>query len=177
MALVGKSAPTCTCANASWKAARIPSFTCAAAACCTRWSAGRDRADRNLLLPHADLKLAHVLKCPIFGCSDGTCYVCSRPILRSDARWERLRVLATEPGCPATLARALAWLTRWRAHCGALPVTTCSDRVYFEGDLEARYAAAVPEAMRRRCCQPARLHAAGADADAGRYPNAGRLRP
>jgi len=126
----------------------------------------------TLLLPHADLKLAHVLKCPIFGCSDGDLLRVFAPDPCEVTRgWERLRVLATEPGCPATLARAAGLLTRWRAHCGALPVHDLLDRVYFEGDLEARYAAAVPEAMRPQVAANLRAFMQLAlTQDAGRYP-------
>ena len=145
----------------------------------------------TLLLPHADLKLAHVLKCPLFGCSDGDLLrvFASGP---ADAvrGWERLIALATQPGCPpllhpqgagrgckgaetptTTLARAAQLLTRWRAHCGTLPVHDLLDRIYFEGDLEARYAAAVPEAMRPQVAANLRAFMQLAlTQDAGRYP-------
>jgi ATP-dependent helicase/nuclease subunit A len=101
----------------------------------------------TLLLPHADLKLAHVLKCPLFGCSDDAL----GEIFAHDAEtcgWERLLQRAQAPDCPAALARAAALLVRWRSHVGTLPAHDLLDRVYFEGDVEARYAAAVPEAMR-----------------------------
>jgi ATP-dependent helicase/nuclease subunit A len=126
----------------------------------------------TLLLPHADLKLAHVLKCPIFGCSDDDLLRVFAPDPSVATRgWERLRMLASEPDCPATLARAAGLLTRWRAHCGTLPVHDLLDRVYFEGDLEARYAAAVPEAMRPQVAANLRAFMQLAlTQDAGRYP-------
>lgn len=101
----------------------------------------------TLLLPHADIRLAHALKSPIFGCSDDDL----AQVFAHDADacgWERLLQRAQMPDCPATLARAATLLTRWRAHVGTLPVHDLLDRVYFEGDVEARYAAAVPAAMR-----------------------------
>ena len=62
-------------------------------------------------------------------------------------------------------------LTRWRAHCGTLPVHDLLDRIYFEGDLEARYAAAVPEAMRPQVAANLRAFMQLAlTQDAGRYP-------
>jgi ATP-dependent helicase/nuclease subunit A len=124
----------------------------------------------TLLLPHADLKLAHVLKSPVFGCSDDDLLRVFAP--GSEPRgWERLLALAAEPDCPAALARAARLLTRWRAHCGTLPVHDLLDRIYFEGDLEARYAAAVPEALRPQVAANLRAFMQLAlTQDAGRYP-------
>ncbi|MHB1186040.1 UvrD-helicase domain-containing protein [Thiobacillus sp.] len=126
----------------------------------------------TLLLPHADLKLAHVLKCPIFGCSDDDLLRVFAPDPTDATRgWERLIALAGQPGCPPTLARAAQLLARWRAHCGTLPVHDLLDRIYFEGDLEARYAAAVPEAMRPQVAANLRAFMQLAlTQDAGRYP-------
>ncbi|PKO63973.1 MAG: DNA helicase, partial [Betaproteobacteria bacterium HGW-Betaproteobacteria-17] len=124
----------------------------------------------TLLLPHADLKLAHVLKSPVFGCSDDNLLRVFAP--GADPRgWEQLLALAAEPDCPATLARAAQLLIRWRAHCGTLPVHDLLDRIYFEGDVEARYAAAVPEAMRPQVAANLRAFMQLAlTQDAGRYP-------
>jgi len=126
----------------------------------------------TLLLPHADLKLAHALKSPVFGCSDDDLLRVFAPQPAADARgWERLVALAGQPDCPPRLARAADLLTRWRAHCGTLPVHDLLDRMYFEGDLEARYAATVPEAMRPQVAANLRAFMQLALAqDAGRYP-------
>jgi ATP-dependent helicase/nuclease subunit A len=124
----------------------------------------------TLLLPHAALKLAHVLKCPIFGCSDDDLLQVFAP--GSEPRgWERLLALAAGPDCPAVLARVARLLTRWRAHCGTLPVHDLLDRIYFEGDVEARYAAAVPEAMRPQVAANLRVFLQlSLTQDGGRYP-------
>jgi ATP-dependent helicase/nuclease subunit A len=126
----------------------------------------------TLLLPHADLKLAHVLKSPVFGCSDDDLLRVFAPDPADPARgWERLIALAGQPDCPPMLARAAQLLTRWRAHCGTLPVHDLLDRIYFEGDLEARYAAAVPEALRPQVAANLRAFMQLAlTQDAGRYP-------
>jgi ATP-dependent helicase/nuclease subunit A len=124
----------------------------------------------TLLLPHAELKLAHVLKCPVFGCSDDDLLRVFAPGVEPRG-WERLLALAGESDCPATLARAATLLNRWRTHCGILPVHDLLDRIYFEGDLEARYAAAVPEAMRPQVAANLRAFMQLAlTQDAGRYP-------
>jgi len=127
---------------------------------------------QTLLLPHADLKLAHTLKSPLFGCSDDDLLRVFAPQPADATRgWERLIALAGQPDQAPALARAAQLLTRWRAHCGTLPVHDLLDRIYFEGDLEARYAAAVPEAMRPQVAANLRAFMQLAlTQDAGRFP-------
>jgi ATP-dependent helicase/nuclease subunit A len=126
----------------------------------------------TLLLPHADLKLAHALKSPVFGCSDGDLLQVFAPGPAGTPRgWERLLAQAGEPDCAPALARAARLLARWRTLCGTLPVHDLLDRVYCEGDLEARYAAAVPQAMRPQVAANLRAFMQLAlTQDAGRYP-------
>jgi ATP-dependent helicase/nuclease subunit A len=127
----------------------------------------------TLLLPHADLKLAHTLKSPVFGCSDDDLLALFAATGQADATrgWARLRALAQQPDCPPTLQRAARLLADWRAHCGVLPVHDLLDRIYFEGDVEARYAAAVPPAMRPQVAANLRAFMQLAlTQDGGRYP-------
>ena len=126
----------------------------------------------TLLLPHADLKLAHVLKSPIFGCSDDDLLWVFAPSAADGTRgWERLIAVAGQPDPSPMLARAARLLIRWRAHCGTLPVHDLLDRIYFEGDVEARYAAAVPAALRPQVATNLRAFMQLAlTQDAGRYP-------
>lgn len=126
----------------------------------------------TLLLPHADLKLAHALKSPVFGCSDDELLRVFAPQPADEIRgWARLVALAGQPDCPPLLARATRLLAGWRTHCGTLPVHDLLDRIYFEGDLEARYAATVPEAMRPKVAANLRAFMQLAlTQDAGRYP-------
>jgi ATP-dependent helicase/nuclease subunit A len=125
----------------------------------------------TLLLPHADLKLAHVLKSPIFGCSDTDLLTVFAPSADAPRGWERLVTLGDQADCPATLARAVRLLTRWRARIGTLPVHDLLDHIYFEGDLEARYAAAAPIAMRPQIAANLRAFMQLAlTQDGGRYP-------
>ena len=125
-----------------------------------------------LLLPHADLKLAHALKCPLFGCCDDDLLRVFAPLPGEKTRgWERLNALAGQPDCSPALARAARLLCEWRTHSGTLPVHDLLDRIYFEGDLEARYAAAVPEAKRPQVAANLRAFMQLAlTQDAGRYP-------
>ena len=123
----------------------------------------------TLLLPHADLKLAHALKSPIFGCSDADLPRVFGPA--GPCGWERLTALAGQPDCAPALARAAQLLIRWRTRVGTLPVHDLLDRIYFEGDVEARYAAAVPPAQRPQVAANLRAFMRLAlTQDAGRYP-------
>jgi ATP-dependent helicase/nuclease subunit A len=131
----------------------------------------------TLLLPHAELKLAHVLKSPVFGCSDDDllrifAVQASAAQPGDDTRgWARLTNLSAHAECPPTLARAARLLNGWRAQLGALPVHDLLDRIYFEGDLEARYAATAPAAMRPQIAANLRAFMQLAlTQDAGRYP-------
>jgi ATP-dependent helicase/nuclease subunit A len=125
----------------------------------------------TLLLPHADLKLAHVLKSPVFGCSDADLLTVFAPVADAPRGWERLVALGGQADCPATLARAVRLLIHWRARIGTLPVHDLLDHIYFEGDLEARYAAAAPVAMRPQIAANLRAFMQLAlTQDGGRYP-------
>ena len=126
----------------------------------------------TLLLPHADLKLAHTLKCPVFDCSDEDLLAVFAPDPAHETRgWERLNSLAEHADCSPSLARAAHLLTGWRARIGTLPVHDLLDQIYFEGDLEARYAAAAPAAMRPQIAANLRAFIQLAlTQDGGRYP-------
>ena len=125
-----------------------------------------------LTTPQADLRLAHALRSPLFGCSDDDLI---RIVATPGAGWwPRLQSLPS--GASPALDRARALLARWLSDARVLPVHDLLDRIYFEGDLRRRYAAAVP----------ATLHAqvqANLDAfielalaiDAGRYPSLPRF--
>ncbi len=126
----------------------------------------------TLLLPHADLKLAHTLKSPVFSCSDADLLAVFAPTAAHETRgWERLGTLAGQVDCSPTLVRAAHLLTGWRARIGTLPVHDLLDHIYFEGDLEARYAAAAPAAMRPQIAANLRAFMQLAlTQDGGRYP-------
>ena len=125
----------------------------------------------TLLLPQADLKLAHTLKSPLFACDDDALLAVFAPRDDAPRGWERLQGLAAQADCPPCLARAARLLAGWRARAGSLPAHDLLDRIYFEGDLEARYAAAVPPAMRPQVAANLRAFMQLAlTQDAGRYP-------
>ena len=159
-----------------------------------------------LITPFADLALAQVLRTPIFACSDadlmrlaqippgppfakggalceaGKYVECAPDTIPPFAKgglggicswWQRLQHLA-EPS-PA-LQRATELLKNWLALADKLPVHDLLDRIYFEGDVLARYSAVLPPEMRAKVV--ANLHAfmeIALSVNAGRYPSLPRF--
>jgi ATP-dependent helicase/nuclease subunit A len=127
-----------------------------------------------LVAPFADLKLAHALRSPVFGCSDDDLAAVAAAGGKGDRWWERLQRAAAD-GSPA-LRRAHALLAQWLERAGRLPVHDQLDRIYFEGDVLRRYAAAVPDAMRDPVCANLQAFIQRAlDTDSGRYPSLPRF--
>lgn len=123
----------------------------------------------TLVMPHADLKLAHSLRSPIFSCSDDDLLLVSGQNGRH--WWGKLAAQIGSPDCPESLRRAWRLLTGWRQYIGTLPVHDLLDRLYFEGDIEARYAASASDAMRPQIAANLRAFMQLAlTQDAGRYP-------
>jgi ATP-dependent helicase/nuclease subunit A len=158
-----------------------------------------------LITPFADIKLAQVLRTPIFACSDvdlmliaeceGKMAACAEPVEgkivdyssahgstsspRTDevdqrsSWWQRLQRL--DNPSPA-LKRATELLQHWLTLADKLPVHDLLDRIYFEGDVLARYSAVLPPEMRAKVT--ANLHAfmeIALSVDAGRYPSLPRF--
>ncbi|MEW6312667.1 MAG: UvrD-helicase domain-containing protein [Pseudomonadota bacterium] len=133
-----------------------------------------------LITPFADLALAQVLRSPIFACSDADLVslagLTPSPFAGEGVRqswWQRLQHLV-EPS--HALRRAAELLHRWLALADKLPVHDLLDRIYFEGDVMARYTAVLPPEMRARVA--ANLHAfmeVALSVDAGRYPSLPRF--
>jgi len=135
-----------------------------------------------LITPFADIKLAQVLRTPIFACSDAD-LMCLGAITPSPMEgegwgggrswWSCLQNLETPS---PTLQRAAELLQRWLALADKLPVHDLLDRIYFEGDVLARYTAVLPVEMRAKVV--ANLHALmeiALSVDAGRYPSLPRF--
>ncbi len=143
-----------------------------------------------LITPFADLELARVLRTPVFACSDADLLQLSGygiqdtkgaagspesciPNPVSLSWWQRLQHMA-EPS-PA-LQRAIELLQHWLALADKLPVHDLLDRIYFEGDVLARYTAVLAPEMRAKVT--ANLHAfmeIALSVDAGRYPSLPRF--
>ena len=150
-----------------------------------------------LITPFADIKLAQVLRTPIFACSDADLMALgfgnwdlgfesetmnedkaavlpkSKIPNPKSSWWQRLQHLAAPS---SALQRATHLLKNWLALADKLPVHDLLDRIYFEGDVLARYAAVLPPEM---CAKvTANLHAfmeIALSVDAGRYPSLPRF--
>ncbi|MFA5826041.1 MAG: UvrD-helicase domain-containing protein [Gallionellaceae bacterium] len=156
-----------------------------------------------LITPFADLALAQVLRMPVFACSDADLMLIAEYEIKTPVRpelvegldasnpsihgstssprteglrsswWQRLQRL--EGPSPA-LQRAVELLHSWLALADKLPVHDLLDRIYFEGDVLARYSAVLPVEMRAKVT--ANLHAfmeIALSVDAGRYPSLPRF--
>ena len=123
---------------------------------------------RWLLAPGDDLALAGILRSPLFGVDDGTL---QRIAAAGGGDWfSRLEALAGDP----VLARAREQLAAWRDLAGRLPVHDLLDRIYSEGNVIARYRAAVPGALADRVeANLARFLELALEVDSGRYPSLG----
>jgi ATP-dependent helicase/nuclease subunit A len=123
-----------------------------------------------LAAPFADLKLAHALRSPVFGCADDDLIALAQ---RDEPTWwRRLRALAQSNEASPALARAHGLLADWLKLADTLPVHDLLDRIYFHSDLLERYRAAVPEALQGAVA--ANLHAfleLALAVDSGRYPS------
>jgi ATP-dependent helicase/nuclease subunit A len=99
-----------------------------------------------LVMPHDNLKLAQALKSPLFGFSDQDL------VTLRDAGggpWSaRLQTWIETGLAPAHVRRAATLLDDWRAVSGLLPPHDLLDRIFHQGEVEARYAAAVPQRLR-----------------------------
>lgn len=99
-----------------------------------------------LVMPHDDLKLAQALKSPLFGFSDPD--LAALGAAGAGPWYTRLRAWAAYPDAPAHVRRALTLLDAWRQLAGQLPPHDLIDHLFHEGEVEARYAAAVPARLR-----------------------------
>ena len=157
-----------------------------------------------LITPFADLELAQALRSPIFSCSDEDLMLLAeaRDKIR-DTRILDMESGSDEPGASAgvlpqspvpspraswwfylqhldypspALQRAHRLLQDWLQLADKLPVHDLLDRIYFEGDLLHRYAAALPVELQEtvRANLQAFMEIA-LNVDAGRYPSLPRF--
>ncbi len=127
-----------------------------------------------LSVPFADLKLAQVLRSPVFGCADED--LMALAVVDEPTWWGKLSRLVTDGAASAALRRACRLLSGWMTLVDKLPVHDLLDRIYFESELPARYAVAVPDSMRLAVRSNLRAFMELALAiDAGRYPSLPRF--
>lgn len=98
-----------------------------------------------LMSPLDDLALAQALKCPVFGFTDDDLKTLARG---AGAWWRNLRDWAGADAAPARVGRAVHLLDKWRGLAGHLPVHDLLDRIFHDGEVSERYAAAVAPHLR-----------------------------
>ncbi|MDP2827599.1 MAG: UvrD-helicase domain-containing protein [Sulfuricellaceae bacterium] len=129
-----------------------------------------------LVTPFADLRLAQILRSPLFSCRDEELLLLAQDNAPSPPNlswWQRLCAL---PAPPPALALARQRLGRWFSLADRLPVHDLLDKIYFEGEVMQCYAAATPATIRRGVL--ANLHAfieLALNMDSGRYPSLARF--
>mgnify|MGYP000011630089 CR=1 FL=1 len=124
---------------------------------------------RFLITPFADLDLAHILRSPIFNCTDLD--LSNLAGGSEQTWWQRLKKRANEEQNGA-LHRAWRLLATWRDSAKWLPVHDLLDKIFFEANILNTYASAVPPSLRAAVL--ANLNAymqLTLEIDSGRYPS------
>jgi len=126
-----------------------------------------------LITPFDDLALAQVLRSPLFAAGDADLMTLAG---RGGDWMSRLREAAADEPSGSPLARAAALLPRWRSLTATQPVHDLVDRIYHEGAVPQRYAAAFPAHLESRVQgNLERFVALALELDSGRYPSLGRF--
>lgn len=121
-----------------------------------------------LVMPADSLSLAQALKSPIFGAADDDLVILAAAVRREGGNW--WAALRRGVGESSAVGRARELLPRWIAAARELPPHDLLDRIVAEGDLHARYAAAVPGSRRAAALSAIDdLLAMALSLDAGRY--------
>jgi ATP-dependent helicase/nuclease subunit A len=124
-----------------------------------------------LATPDDNLALAHVLKSPLF-MADESDLLALRFADGTGSWWSRLRDDADVCRLRPVLAYARARFLSWLDWMDTLPVHDLLDRVYHDGEVRSRYAAAVPEPQRAAVLANLDAFMALAlEVDSGRYPS------
>jgi ATP-dependent helicase/nuclease subunit A len=130
---------------------------------------------RFLVVPFSNLQLAHVLRSPLFRFADDDLIRLATMTGEDQTWWQTLNAA----GQPGHFLAAGELLRSWIALAGVLPVHDLLDRIYHEGDLVLRYAAAVPQGNVQEVDQVVANLAAflelALELDSGRYPSLPRF--
>jgi len=130
---------------------------------------------RVLVSPHDDLALTGVLRSPLFAFSDGALIELAA-IGATLPWWQRLADKAGQPPATEPFARAWRLLSGWHALADHVPVHDLLDRIFFDGDVTARYDSATPLQLRARVqANLTRFIALALEFDSGRYPSLSRF--
>ena len=130
---------------------------------------------RVLVSPQDDLALAGVLRSPLFAFTDEALMALAAEKTRLPW-WQRLGEQATRSTASDVVTRTWRLLDRWRTLADRVPVHDLLDRIFFEGDVLARYDSAVPGQLRARVqANIKRFIALALEFDSGRYPSLSRF--
>ena len=131
----------------------------------------------TLITPYDNLALAQVLRSPLFACSDADLMRLAAHTPHETPWSERLDYLASELLLDTPLYRAHHNLRLWRALAGRLPVHDLLDRIYYEGNVMARFEAAFPQHLAARVRgNLTRFIELALELDSGRYPSLPQFR-
>jgi ATP-dependent helicase/nuclease subunit A len=130
---------------------------------------------RCLISPYDNHALAWALRSPVFDCSDADLMALAADA--GAASWfKRLLHVVAAGQARAALTRAASLLQSWSASADKVPVHDLLDRMYNEGNILARYAAATPLHLRARAeANLAHFLELALDIDSGRYPSLARF--
>lgn len=124
-----------------------------------------------LVTPYKNLSLAHVLRSPLFSCSEHEMQSLALHSNRNNVWYEVLTQHdwgILEP----SLTRAKQCLPRWLDLASRLPTHDALDHIYFESDILNRYHACAPAHLHKRIQQNLLLILNMAlELDSGRYPS------
>jgi ATP-dependent helicase/nuclease subunit A len=122
-----------------------------------------------LVSPAHDLSLARALKSPLFGIGDDALVqLALRQREQPSLSWFGL--LQKGEGLPAALVEAGTSLKRWQRWLAALPPHDALDAIFHDGDVLAKFGAAVPAPMRQSALANLRgLVAASLDIEGARF--------
>jgi ATP-dependent helicase/nuclease subunit A len=122
-----------------------------------------------LVSPAHDLSLAQALKSPLFGIDDeALVQLALRQRERPSASWFGL--IQKGEGLPPVLVEAGVKLKKWQRWLMAIPPHDALDAIFHDGDVLAKFGAAVPAAMRQGALANLRgLLSASLDIDGARF--------
>ena len=127
-----------------------------------------------LVTPAADLKLAQVLRSPVFACGDDD--LLQLAASTATGWWQRLLVLVERRSASLHLQRAARLLGEWLQAADRLPAHDLLDRIFHQGEVILRYRRTVPAAASAGVEANLRaLLLLALDLDGGRYPSLPRF--
>ncbi len=134
---------------------------------------------RFLIAPQDNLALASILRSPVFSCTDDDLVELALGTLAATPQiswFDYLQNAGAQARVDPRLARAWRLLSRWRDSVDRVPVHDLLDRIYNEGNVIARYAAAAPPHLKSRIeANLSRFLELALEVDSGRFPSLARF--